>query len=675
MTYVYTNNAVGTVTGGGTNAPGAGTVQQWTVSTTTFQTALTNGDYFHVADPSSTTEKIKVTAISGAASPYTWTTTRGDDGTTPVTHATNFTVYQVASASDLMNPGSWVNVKSPQFGATGNNSTDDSTAIQAALNYIAGLPSGGTLYVPAGDYKIIASGLSYTATTALRIVGDGPSSTNIHQAGSATGFICLSVSNAIKVRMENFSIRNDTTAASFTDTNIGISLTGIDWASLNNVVMQTGASPNRVNQCIVMNTCTNVDIDCCDLRGYVNSVVIAGYTQCVNIRDGSTACNDNTGVATASNILMQDTAQTLHMVNQVINSGDRGLLCTSTTGGANPAFVWLYDVEVNNTIFAGFEFDNGAEVWITACGLATNTTGGGYPGISFGTNFQGTAYMSQCFLVGWPGHSISIQGGNGFGISDCTMGGSGGGKYQSNLYDEINIQGTVNFVTISGCHFNTDPYFGFAGTHPRSAIYVESGASEVLISDCISALYTSYGTTAFLDHSGIAVKNNTIGLGWANTYAGVGNTITASSFGNLTLTPTIPSWDPRVNDVYRVIAWGHGTEASGSAQNLTLRLTFMGVNLGSFVVTNNPPASGGFSWQYIANVIVLSTGTGGSINANESFSWANNLANNHSSLGTTINTQSAGLIGLYAQWASTSGSPTITCDGFTIEKIQNVPLH
>src|SRR5271156_542342 len=134
MAYVYANNAVGTVTGGGLDAPSGGTVEQLTVSTTTFQTTLTNGDYFHVCDPASTTEKMKVTAISGTASPYTWTTTRGDEGTTPVTHATNFTVYQVATASDLMNPGSWVNVKSPKFGATGNGTTDDSTAIQAALN-------------------------------------------------------------------------------------------------------------------------------------------------------------------------------------------------------------------------------------------------------------------------------------------------------------------------------------------------------------------------------------------------------------------------------------------------------------------------------------------------------------------------------------------------------------
>lgn len=46
----------------------------------------------------------------------------------------------------------WVSVKSPPFNATGDGVTDDTAAIQAAVNSITNL--GGTVYFPAGIYKL-----------------------------------------------------------------------------------------------------------------------------------------------------------------------------------------------------------------------------------------------------------------------------------------------------------------------------------------------------------------------------------------------------------------------------------------------------------------------------------------------------------------------------------------
>lgn len=44
------------------------------------------------------------------------------------------------------------NVK--QFGAKGNNEDDDINAIQLAVDFVQGLPNGGTVYFPQGNYKI-----------------------------------------------------------------------------------------------------------------------------------------------------------------------------------------------------------------------------------------------------------------------------------------------------------------------------------------------------------------------------------------------------------------------------------------------------------------------------------------------------------------------------------------
>jgi Pectate lyase superfamily protein len=157
MAVIYTNNAVATVTNGGTSAPASGYTESWTVATTSFPSVLTSGDYFHVADPVLTTEKIRVTGITGTG-PYVWSVTRGDEGTTPVAHTSGFTAYEVATSSDLMTGGAdWYNVKAPIYGATGNGTTDDTAAIKAAITAATTSTVGGTIYFPVGKYLISSS--------------------------------------------------------------------------------------------------------------------------------------------------------------------------------------------------------------------------------------------------------------------------------------------------------------------------------------------------------------------------------------------------------------------------------------------------------------------------------------------------------------------------------------
>src|SRR5258708_13455422 len=98
-TEVFTNNAQTTVSSGGTGAPASGTTETWTVASSSSFPAIGTGQtqQFHIADPAATTEKILVKQVSGT----TWTVVRGDEGTTPVTHAPLFTINQVATAAWL----------------------------------------------------------------------------------------------------------------------------------------------------------------------------------------------------------------------------------------------------------------------------------------------------------------------------------------------------------------------------------------------------------------------------------------------------------------------------------------------------------------------------------------------------------------------------------------------
>jgi len=92
-----------------------------------------------------------------------------------------------------------INVKHPDYGATGDGSTDDTAAIQGALD--AALAAAGTsgtaaVYFPAGEYKLVTDPLTWSPANSdveLYIIGDGRG-TQIIQ--TTTNVNCLTIGNA-----------------------------------------------------------------------------------------------------------------------------------------------------------------------------------------------------------------------------------------------------------------------------------------------------------------------------------------------------------------------------------------------------------------------------------------------------------------------------------------------
>lgn len=72
------------------------------------------------------------------------------------------------------------------FGALGNNSNDDTAAIQAAINSVAA--NGGQVYFPAGTYKITST--ITISTNGVHLIGDGQNATLINFIPTATD-ICF----------------------------------------------------------------------------------------------------------------------------------------------------------------------------------------------------------------------------------------------------------------------------------------------------------------------------------------------------------------------------------------------------------------------------------------------------------------------------------------------------
>jgi hypothetical protein len=90
----------------------------------------------------------------------------------------------VESAKTFDGPfASWVNVKTA-FGAKGDGVADDTAALQAALNSLAG--NRAVLWIPGGTYRITGP-LAVTGLENITILGEDPRTTTISWAGPAGG--------------------------------------------------------------------------------------------------------------------------------------------------------------------------------------------------------------------------------------------------------------------------------------------------------------------------------------------------------------------------------------------------------------------------------------------------------------------------------------------------------
>lgn len=91
-------------------------------------------------------EILVVTAVAGNI----FTVSRGAEGTVAAAHNSNATVEHVLTKYSLVGTRG---LDARQFGATGDGVTDDTAALQAALDALAA-GTDGELFIPAGDYKL-----------------------------------------------------------------------------------------------------------------------------------------------------------------------------------------------------------------------------------------------------------------------------------------------------------------------------------------------------------------------------------------------------------------------------------------------------------------------------------------------------------------------------------------
>lgn len=111
------------------------------------------------------------------------------------------------------------NVKA--YGAKGDGTTNDAAAIQAALT--AAAVSGGTVFVPAGTYKV---NTELTAASGVRVIGDGLD-VSILRAGAAIASV-LAVNTSGKTKVSELTLDGNSYATSAMRANGGCALASFD---------------------------------------------------------------------------------------------------------------------------------------------------------------------------------------------------------------------------------------------------------------------------------------------------------------------------------------------------------------------------------------------------------------------------------------------------------------
>jgi len=164
--------------------------------------------------PISSASLVAATTPISSATPTAATTSTPSStpaaATTPISSASpTAATTTISNAPVFTGPlTGWASVTS--FGAKGDGTTDDTAAIQNALNQLGQSGKPSVLYLPAGTYKI-SSTLNLTGAINVKIVGADPSTTKLLWSG-ASGGTMLNLQNTAYSNLERLTFDGNNTA-------------------------------------------------------------------------------------------------------------------------------------------------------------------------------------------------------------------------------------------------------------------------------------------------------------------------------------------------------------------------------------------------------------------------------------------------------------------------------
>ncbi len=253
-------------------------------------------------EPGTTNEELVMVTGGAGTSGSPYTITRAQGTTTAKAHATGASVSHGISAHDFYDVEKGV-VNVMQYGAKGDNSTDDATALAAA---VAALPAtGGILFFPPGRTFLCSTTLNFSGKANViiqghggRSAGAGTASRLIYTGGGSGSF--LNFQSTFGTVIRDIQITHN---GSFTGNMVDIRNTGSgdpSYSIITNCYIG-GNSSNRTSVLVNLDKATRVCIDNCAFYDaavcVIGKSVNANYSNQVTIRN----CGFNTSPVAIKN--------------------------------------------------------------------------------------------------------------------------------------------------------------------------------------------------------------------------------------------------------------------------------------------------------------------------------------------------------------------------------------
>jgi hypothetical protein len=361
------------------------------------------------------------------------------------------------------------------YGATGNGSTDDTAALQAALNAVPF--SGGTVLLPAGVYKVTSTLIIDKDNTVFEGVG---TSAVIQVSGTALGIDVIQVGNGTTTRSQ-CAIRNLRIAADAQKTaGVGIHLTKCFKIWLQNLLIE------KQYRSLQFSNTTEVWFNHSDVRDtkehglFIQNDLMSGFDWYV-----SDCVFDNPDVVNTGSGIHWDGGETL-VVNGVDLLRFTVGFYVNPTNGHESRFGFL------NGMIMDTSSDNNVHIGNTGTGNAV--------GFTFTNCWSGTA-TNYGVLVDRPGSGIvqgvrwnggkvfhnglagfRLAGGQDVHISDCDI--IANSQTVSASRHGIEVAGGVSEFSVQSCRIGG----GFEqGDTQGYAIHLDAGASDhyiIMGNDC-----------------------------------------------------------------------------------------------------------------------------------------------------------------------------------------------
>jgi len=402
------------------------------------------------------------------------------------------------------------------FGAVGNGVTDDTAAIQAAIDYLS--PLGGTLHIPKGAY-IVSDANSDNAclvvTAPIQFVGDGAFYTSIQPAAGVAGTV-----NTILV---NPNPSFDQTLMSFRNLSLG---------NLNNGTRQG----NHGIYCLTLNAGQNLPkftVENCAIQQGGGFAIYHLNDLVDNVNGGMYACYINNN-ALKGGIKFENSGDSLVVSNNVLSGTGTGVEASLTTGAS------LLSILDNNitTSNSAIIINSGMRVHILRNNIEHYTTGSNNNNVisilsTGGTYVAGTIQQNLVSAFGATDATklISIAEARGTLIQDNTfLAGVGG-------ITAINITSTCTDIRVGANTYNAtiatkindsgNGTMGVVKTPTLLNSWVTNSATEiptfykdlsgtVFINGVVKSGTTTFGTAIFQLPGGFRPANNILSSQFSN---------------------------------------------------------------------------------------------------------------------------------------------------------------